>query len=214
MTSLELLAYQGWGRLPSAARLQDAATFDHLAHVVTTALYELFAADGLPELLVEPGRCIVSPNQLLLLTVQGVKQRRDVGTWLITDGGVGTVTTPTYYECHELFLCNEVHRPRRERVQVVGPACFAGDVVYRNKSMSEVRAGEVLAVMDSGAYFTAMESSFGFPRPPVVAVSEARHSLLRRRETFEDMIARDMFAAEAAPAAAPIAALFVRPDAS
>ncbi len=206
MTSLEMLAYQGWGRLPSAAGPDDALTFDHLAEAVTTALNELFPADQMPELLVEPGRCIVSPNQLLLLTVQGVKHRHGVGTWLITDGGVGTVTTPTYYEYHELFVCNQVHRPRRERVQIIGPACFAGDVVYRNKRMPAVRAGEVLAVMDSGAYFTAMESSFGFPRPPIVAVSGARHSLLRRRETFEDMIARDVGGAEAAPVAGGCAA--------
>jgi diaminopimelate decarboxylase len=202
LTSLELLAYQGWGRLPAAAGPHDAATFDHLAEAVTGTLHELFPADQMPELLVEPGRCLVSPNQLLLLTVQDVKRRPGVGTWLITDGGVGTVTTPTYYEYHELFVCNEVHRPRTARVQIVGPACFAGDVVYRNKPMPAVGAGEVLAVMDSGAYFTAMESSFGFARPAVISVSGDRHTLLRRRETFEDAIARDLDAAEASPVAA------------
>jgi len=199
MTTLELLAYQGWGRLPSAPRPNGALTFGRLADVVTTALAELFQHHAMPELLVEPGRSIVSPNQLLLLTVNGVKHRPRAATWLITDGGVGTVATPTYYEYHEVFVCDGVHRPRTQRVQIVGPACFAGDVVYRNKRMPQVRAGDVLAVMDSGAYFTAMESSFGFPRPPVVAVSGDRSSLLRRRETFEESIGRDVLVAAVPP---------------
>jgi diaminopimelate decarboxylase/ribulose-5-phosphate 4-epimerase/fuculose-1-phosphate aldolase len=197
MTTLEMLAYQGWGRLPSPARPNATLTFDHLAEAVTAGLHDLFPMDEMPELVVEPGRSIVSPNQFLLLTVLGVKPRRGVGTWLVTDGGLGTVTTPTYYEYHEVFACNGVHHPRTERVQIIGPACFAGDVVYRNKPMPPVRTGDVLAVMDSGAYFTAMESSFGFPRPAVVAVSGTQHALLRRRETFDDTIARDAVRAPA-----------------
>lgn len=196
MTTLEMLAYQGWGRLPSPARPRPTLTFDHLAEAVTTGLTDLFAPDELPELLVEPGRSIVSSNQLLLLAVQGVKERPGVGTWVVTDGGLGTVTTPTYYEYHEVFPCDGVHRCRTNCVQIVGPACFAGDVVYRNKPMPPLQKGDVLAVMDSGAYFTAMESSFGFPRPAVVSVSGDRHTLLRRRETFDDMVSRDV--AEAA----------------
>lgn len=75
---------------------------------------------------------------------------------------------------------------------IVGPVCFASDIVYRNIPMPEVRPGEVVAVMDSGAYFIAQESSFGFPRPAVVAVSGGRPRLVRRRETFEDLTARDV----------------------
>ena len=62
-----------------------------------------------------------------------------------------------------------------------------------------IDAGEVLAVMDSGAYFTALESSFGFPRPAVVAAADGRARLVRRRETFDDMLSRDAFALPHAP---------------
>jgi diaminopimelate decarboxylase len=58
--------------------------------------------------------------------------------------------------------------------------------------MPDVREGEIIAIMDSGAYFTALESSFGFPRPAIVAINGATCRLIRSRETFEDMIARDI----------------------
>ena len=56
----------------------------------------------------------------------------------------------------------------------------------------EVRPGEILSVMDSGAYFTALESSFGFPRPAIVMVDGDQVRLIRTRETFDDMLARDI----------------------
>jgi diaminopimelate decarboxylase len=154
---------------------------------------ERFGRDELPELLFEPGRCIASAAQFLLLTVHRIKERPGVGRWLIADGGLSTVTLPTFYEYHEVLLCNDVFRPRASRATIIGPACFAGDVIYRNKRMPDVHPGEVIAVMDSGAYFTAMESSFGFPHPAIVAVNGATCKLVRTRETFSEMVSRDVF---------------------
>jgi diaminopimelate decarboxylase len=209
MTTREMLLYQGWERLPTGVKPGGTAAFASFATAITLALRELFQEDELPELIVEPGRSIASPNQLLLLTVHRVKERSGVKKWLITDGGLGTVSVPTYYEYHEVFLCNDVNRPRTQRVTITGPVCFAGDVVYKNKPMPEVRPGEVLAVMDSGAYFTAMESSFGFPRPAIVAASGGRHWVVRRRESYDDMVGRDRFTASGSSAGA----LAVRGDA-
>jgi diaminopimelate decarboxylase len=193
MTTREMLLYQGWERLPTGTRLEDTGTFAGFGRAIASALSRLTPERELPELIVEPGRSIASSNQLLLLTVHRVKERPRVRTWLITDGGLGTVSMPTYYEYHEVFLCNDVNRPRTQRLTIVGPVCFAADVIYKNKPMPEVAPGEVLAVMDSGAYFTAMESSFGFPRPAIVAVSRGHHWVVRRRETYDQMIERDRF---------------------
>jgi diaminopimelate decarboxylase len=191
MTTLEMLVYQGWGKLPTMNRLVPQFTFDDFAEAVTAGLLQLFKPAALPELILEPGRCIASSGQMLLLTIHQVKERAGMRKWIITDGGIGTVTMPTFYEYHEIFLCNDLMRPRTEHVTITGPVCFAGDVVYRNKKMPVLHNGEILAIMDSGAYFTAWESSFGFPRPAIIAVSEGHHRLLRRRETYEDMVARD-----------------------
>lgn len=197
MTTRELLVYQGFGRLPGGAS-GGCSSFADFSGEISRALLRTFPAGELPELITEPGRSIASPNQLLLLTVAQVKSRPKVRTWVITDGGLGTVTLPTFYECHEVFLADDVRRPRSERVTIAGPVCFASDIVYRNIRMPEVRPGEVIAIMDSGAYFIAQESSFGFPRPAVVAVRGGERRLVRRRETFADLTGRDHFTADTA----------------
>jgi diaminopimelate decarboxylase len=74
----------------------------------------------------------------------------------------------------------------------VGPACFSADWIYRNKKMPELAPGDVLAICDAGAYFTVQESNFGFPRPAILAVRDGAVRVLRRRETFDDMVARDV----------------------
>jgi diaminopimelate decarboxylase len=190
-TSCEMLRYQAFGRLPASEDGREGPEFLDFAREISSAITRAFPHGELPELIYEPGRCITSSNQLLLLTVHRVKNRRGIGKWLIADGGLSTVTIPTYYEYHEVFLANEVNRPRTERVTIIGPACFAGDIVYRNKCMPAVCSGEVLAIMDTGAYFTALESSFGFYRPAIVSVRQGAPRLIRCRELFGDAISRD-----------------------
>ncbi len=191
MTTFEMLMYQALERLPGAPASGTRFTFTDFARAVTKGFESLFKPDEMPELIVEPGRSIASSSQLLLLRIHQVKDRRGLRKWLITDGGIGTVTMPTFYEYHEIFLCNDIYRPGKEHVTITGPVCFASDIVYRNKKMPVVHPGEVLAIMDSGAYFTSWESSFGFPRPAIVAVRDGKHILIRKRESFDDMITRD-----------------------
>lgn len=192
MSTKEMLLYEAFDRLPGSGRSDVSPGFRHYADAISRGMRSLFDEEDLPELIVEPGRSISGPNQLLLLQVHSVKERPGIKKWLITDGGIGTVTMPTYYEYHEVLLCNDVNRPRGGKVTITGPVCFAGDIVYRNKPMPPVSPGEILAILDSGAYFTAWESSFGFARPAIAAALSGHHRLLRRRESFADMIARDM----------------------
>ncbi|HSD51983.1 MAG TPA: hypothetical protein VLG48_11305 [Candidatus Methylomirabilis sp.] len=189
-TTLEFLAYQGWGRLP---QLQPHTP--NFPPYVCAPLREFCRREGLPlpTLYLEPGRAIASSAQILLLTVGSVKDRPGVGKWVITDGGAGTCAFPLYYECHEVMLANDVAQPPAERVRLVGPVCFASNWVYRNKVMPVLKAGDVIAVMDSGAYFLALEANFGFPRTAVLMVADGQARFARRRETFEEMAARDMF---------------------
>ena len=193
MTTLELLFYQAFDLLPSGKLSASKISFGNFADSVTEGVSFLFAGRKIPELILEPGRCITGPNQLLLLKIHQVKERKGLKKWLIADAGIGTLTMPTYYERHEVVLCNDINRKASEKVTITGPGCFSADVVYRNITMPEVAAGEIIAILDSGAYFTSWESSFGFPRPAVISVLDGRHNILRMRESFEHMMSLDMF---------------------
>ena len=192
LTSTEMLVYQGFNRFPGSLGDETSKTFTDFTSEIASTIKRLFHDFLLPELIYEPGRSIASPNQFLLLTVHRVKNRTHAENWLITDGGLGTVTMPTYYEYHEVFLCNDPNRPLYHKATITGPCCFAADIVYKGKLMPEVSPGETLAIMDTGAYFIALESSFGHPRPAVVEINNRRHRLIRERESFDYMLARDI----------------------
>jgi len=192
-TTTELLLQQGLNFRPAGIKIYDKKEFSDFGREISKAILEFFSVDNCPELILEPGRCIVSPNQFLVLTVYRIKERDGVGRWLITDGGLGTNSLPTYYEYHEVFLCNEVNRVSSTKASIIGPCCFAADTVYKNKPMPHIFPGEKIAIMDTGAYFTALESSFGFPRPAIAGVSQERHMLIRHRENFSDMTSRDNY---------------------
>jgi diaminopimelate decarboxylase len=193
MGNWEMLRYAATGSLPTAPNIPRFAGFEAFAAAVARGIRELFGTDVTPELIAEPGRSIASPNQILLLRAHQIKERPGVGQWVTTDGGIGTVTMPTYYEFHELFLCNDALRPRDRHLSINGPGCFAADQVYRNKFMPKILPDEVIAIMDSGAYFSSWESNFGFPRPAVVAARQGHTRVLRHRETFDQMMVRDVF---------------------
>jgi diaminopimelate decarboxylase len=193
MTTMELLLYQAFDFLHSARKPNSKTTFSNYADSVTKGVMSLFTGRHMPELIFEPGRCLTGPVQMLLITIHQVKDRKGIKKWLVADAGIGTLTMPTYYEQHEVILCNNIWRKTSEKVTITGPGCFSADVVYRNKPMPIVNAGEILAILDTGAYFTSWESSFGFPRPAIISVNNGRHQLLRARESFDNMISRDSF---------------------
>jgi diaminopimelate decarboxylase len=187
-STLEFLAYQGGVGCPSKA--------SH-PHLPATCVHPFGSFAGEKDcrslLYLEPWRAIASSAQVLLLTIGSIKDRPGVGKWVITDGGAGTCAFPLYYECHEVVLANNVAQPPVERVRLVGPVCFASNWIYRNKVMPVLKPGDVIAVMDSGAYFLALEANFGFPRTAVMMVADRQLRIARRRETFEEMAARDIF---------------------
>ena len=193
MATLELLWYQAFDQLRSNHLHNPNISFSKYADSIVSGVKKLFRNKQLPELIFEPGRCITSPNQLLLLKIHQVKERKGIKKWLIADAGIGTLTMPTFYEHHEIILCNDIYRELTDKVTIAGPGCFAADIIYRNKQMPEIMPGEIIAVMDSGAYFTSWESSFGFPRPAIVSAFNGKHTLLRARETFDKAVSLDYF---------------------
>lgn len=191
-TTREMLAYLGFGRLPRAPRTAPADLFARYGNTLIEAVTDGCKRRGLelPSLILEPGRALVSDGQVLLLTVGQVRERPGVGRFAITDGGAMTVSMMFLSEYHAVLLANR-NAPLEGTTTVVGRLPSPMDVVYRGTPLPRLEQGDLLAVMDAGAYFTATETTFGGPRPAVVLIEHGEPRLVRRRESFEDRVALD-----------------------
>jgi diaminopimelate decarboxylase len=189
----EVALYKLGNVSPRPPRVEDCPSIETFGRVLTTALRDRCARYDVaePSLLLEPGRALTSDAQLLLLAVKDVKQRENGTAFAITDGGMQNIAFPLAYEYHHCLLANRASAPLERRYFVTGPLCSPEDLLYRNWRLPTLTAGDVLAVMDSGAYFTSFANNFSYPRPSVVGVAAGRHRLLRGRETFEQMTAVD-----------------------
>ncbi|MHB8876312.1 MAG: diaminopimelate decarboxylase family protein [Myxococcaceae bacterium] len=143
-----------------------------------------------PRIFLEPGRSLTGNGQLLLCRVLAVKASVEPPTYAVLDAGIN-LAEAARSEFHQLFAAGKLGLPHDQPYRLVGPICSPGDVLYDGWRLPRLEPGDALAVMDSGAYFVPFETSFSFPRPAVVRLAAGREELLRRRETFEDMAARD-----------------------
>lgn len=187
-TTFEMLWYLGTGRLPAAPA---AAPPDLMRRYATTVIEALDAGvreRGIPRptLVLEPGRALTSDAQVLLLTVGAVRDRAGIGSFALTDGGAMTVSMMFLSEHHTVMLANR-DAPARGVVSVFGRLPSPMDVVYKNLPLPPLRPGDVLAVMDAGAYFTSTATNFGGPRAAVVMVDGEQVTVARRRETWDDL---------------------------
>ena len=151
--------------------------------------YDPQSAD-IPELILEPGRAITSGAQCLLVKVIGLKPGDRHGKFAIVDGGKN-ITMPMGYEYHEAFVAQS--RPDRSttRYTVFGPLCHPGDVLFQHRDLPTLQVGDILAIMDAGAYFVPNQMNFSNPRPSAVMVADGRPELIRERESFEDVVRLD-----------------------
>ncbi len=162
---------------------------DALAQQVLPAL------EGLPlRLVLEPGRSLVAAAGILLTRVLYVKDTRSK-RFVIVDAGMNDLLRPALYEAYHRIEPVEPPRDGGRRVDVVGPVCESSDFLARDRELPEVAVGELLAVRDTGAYGFVMASNYNLrPRPAEVMVEEGRVRLLRRRETFEDLVRAEVSA--------------------
>jgi diaminopimelate decarboxylase len=144
-----------------------------------------------PRVLVEPGRSLTSNAQLLMCRVTGVKSSGARGLpHAILDAGIN-VAEPLRNEFHQIFVAGPP-RGRERLYRLVGPICTPMDTLLWSTRLPELAPGDVLAILDAGAYFVPFSTSFSFPQPGLVLVDRGRTRLVRRKETFEDLVRRDV----------------------
>jgi len=142
-----------------------------------------------PAFCVEPGRYLVSDASILLTSVNTVKTtpfKKFVGI----DAGFNTLVRPTMYgSYHHILVANRLEAPEEEVYDVVGPICESGDALAKDRLLPKVEEGDLLAVLNAGAYGFAMSSQYNSrPRAAEVLVKDGEYRLVRERERFEDLL--------------------------
>jgi diaminopimelate decarboxylase len=144
-------------------------------------------------LAIEPGRALVAGAGVTLYTVQSTKRRADGPLLVAVDGGMSDNLRPMLYDAvYEVRVADRVSEAG-EPATVVGKHCESGDVLVREALLPEVAPGDVLVTPVTGAYGHAMANNYnGVPRPPVVFCAGGSSRLVVRRETYEELHARDV----------------------
>jgi diaminopimelate decarboxylase len=164
--------------------------FDPAAKMAKYAAEVEGALAGLEvRLLLEPGRFLIAQAGALLTKVLYLK-RNGTKTFVITDAGMNDLIRPALYQAYHEIL-PVLHDPEAKRgvVDLVGPVCESGDFFARDREMPQVREGDLLAILDAGAYGMSLSSNYNSrPRAAEVLVEGKKTRLIRRRETIRDLI--------------------------
>lgn len=142
---------------------------------------------GTPTMYIEPGRYLVGDSSVLLTKVNTIKQsyRKFAGV----DAGFNTLLRPTMYGSyhHIVSASNPLAKPT-QTIDIAGDVCESGDLFARERPMPEIEEGEILAILNAGAYAFSMASQYNSrPKPAEVLVNNEETDVIRERETFADL---------------------------
>jgi diaminopimelate decarboxylase len=172
--------YHG-GNFDAASKVREYAS----------ALSQALAGFG-GKLLLEPGRFLVAQGGALVARVLDVK-RNGTKTFVITDAAMNDLIRPALYQAHHEIVPVTRRRGKARVVDVVGPVCETGDFFARDRELAPVKPGELVALLDAGAYGMAQSSNYNSrPRPAEVLVQGGKARLIRRRETMADLLAPEL----------------------
>ena len=175
---------------------ENPSSIREFAECTANAVRKYCAQYSVPEprLLVEPGRSLVANAGVTLYTVGVMKTLPNIRKYVGIDGGMSdNVRTALYHADYEAVIANKADEPRVEVVTLCGKHCESGDAVVLDGSLQHPDLGDIVCVFGTGAYCYTMSSSYnGQPRPAIVFVRDGAARVVTRRETYEDLMARDI----------------------
>ena len=204
----ELSPGGGWG-VPMTED-DPAAPIEPYIAALTAAIVDTCRARGLdlPHLVLEPGRSLVAPAAVALYTVGARKEIPGVRSYVSVDGGMADNIRPALYGAR--YTAQRIDEGRRtkdesrstqyairntphEIVTIAGKFCESGDILIRDIELPRLEAGDLLAIPMAGAYTLAMASNYNLARrPAAVLVKDGAARLIQRRESYLDLLARDL----------------------
>ena len=167
--------------------------FDPRAKVAEYAAAVEASLKGLDvKLLLEPGRFLVAQAGALLARVLYVK-RNGKKTFVIVDAAMNDLIRPALYQAHHEIVPVAPRPGRAVAVDIVGPVCETGDFFARDRKISPLEPGDLVVILDAGAYGMAQSSNYNTrPRPAEVLLQGSEAKLIRRRETMADLLSPEM----------------------
>ena len=147
----------------------------------------------LPKLIAEPGRSLIGSACVTAYTVGSRKEIPELNTYVAVDGGMSDNPRPiTYQSVYRTAIANRMSAPLTETVTVAGKHCESGDVIIKDATLATTEPGDILVVMDTGAYNYSMASNYNrIGRPAAVVVYQGEANLIIERESYDNLIARD-----------------------
>lgn len=164
---------------------QSIPDLEEYAKLVTEPFYDM------PDItfILEPGRFLVAQAGILVTEVQYSKENSYGKRFVIVDSGMHHLIRPCLYQAHHDIIPVIKKNKPEVNVDIVGPICESTDFFAKGRQMEEVTQGDLLAVCDAGAYGIVMASHYNSHSLPVeVIVDQDAHKLIRRRETYEDLL--------------------------
>ena len=149
----------------------------------------------LPFIIVEPGRSMVAEAGLTLYSVGTIKDIPNIRTYVSIDGGM--TDNPRYILYQSRYTAVSAENPlapRNKVVTVAGKCCESGDLIGKDMPLNDVKVGEIIAILSTGAYNYSMSSNYNrVPRPPIIMIKDGKPIVAVRRETYDDMLKCDLF---------------------
>ena len=190
---LEFIDFGGGFGIPYHKQAGEAPmNLTFLGQALTKAMESFTAEYGKPlTFMIEPGRYICAESGVLLGTVHAVKQNGKT-KFAGTDLGFSVLARTTLYDAHhdiEVYSSNDANM-YKEPISIVGNQCESGDYIAKSRLLPPIKEGDILGILDAGAYGYSMSSQYNHrPRPAEVLIQEDDSlRLIRRRDTYEDML--------------------------
>jgi len=173
---------------PEESKLDIKTFAEKITNLYTDKLGEY--GIGKPTMCIEPGRYLVGDASVLLTRVNTLKQsyRKFVGV----DAGFNTLLRPTMYgSYHHIVAANQPLAETTQRIDIAGDVCESGDLFARDRPMPIIEEGDILAILNAGAYAFSMSSQYNSrPKAAEILVSKDEINIIRERETYADLLVK------------------------
>ena len=170
--------------------------YSYYLEPVMDQIYDFFDEQGLerPSVVIEPGRSLIRESGITLYTIGNKKVIPDVRTYISIDGGMTDNIRPSLYNAiYDGAVANKMDSKKVQSVTICGKCCESGDILIKDLLVPDVERGDIMAVLNTGAYCFSMSSNYNKNLLPAVVITKNGHSrLIVKRQTYHDLIAREL----------------------